>query len=80
MTQMLLADPATLADIRALRVEVAELKEILRHSQIQPAPEWVSISQAARILECSETTIRRRIDRGEMEAQGAGKARKVRVR
>jgi excisionase family DNA binding protein len=77
MTQMIAIDARALD---ALKADIAELKEILRHSQIQPAPEWVSISQAARILECSETTIRRRIDRGEMEAQGAGKARKVRVR
>jgi len=76
MTQMIAIDARA---VDALKADIAELKELIRHSQIQPAPEWVSISQAARILECSDTTIRRRIDRREMEAQGAGKARRVKL-
>lgn len=76
MTQMIAIDARALD---ALKADIAELKAMLRHSQIQPAPEWASISEAARILGCSADTIRRRVASGEMEAQGAGKARRVRL-
>lgn len=76
MTQLALIDLSALNDLRA---DLAEVKRLLERSSVQPLPEWVNISEAAARQGCSASTIRRMIDRGELEAKGAGKARKVRV-
>jgi len=62
---------AVTAELRALRAEVAALRE--------PPNEWLTIQQAAARLECSADTIRRRIASGEIEARGSGKTRRVRL-
>jgi transposase-like protein len=56
------------------------LLQMLERSKTTPMPDWVSISEAARINEVSATTIRRWIDLGQIEARGAGKVRRVKVR
>lgn len=77
MTAQLIAVDAAALDRVLTRMEAIEA--LLSRATIQPAPEWVSISQAARMLDCSADTIRRRIAAGEMEAEGAGKARRVKL-
>lgn len=63
-----------------IEADLAEIKALLKGATIQPAPEWVSISHAARIMQVSEETIRRWIRTGRLEAKGANKARRVKVR
>lgn len=41
--------------------------------------EWLPVKLAAQKLEVSEATVRRWIKTGQIEAKGAGKARRVRV-
>ena len=77
---MLIADPDTLAALRSLSAEVAAMRAALERVTLQPAPEWVSVAEAARMEGVSADTIRRRIAAGELESKGAGKARNVRVR
>lgn len=78
MTAHMIAVDAAALD--ALRADLAEVKRLLIGATVTPAPEWVSISQAAALKECSASTIRRMIDAGEIEANGkTGKARKVRM-
>lgn len=77
MTQQLaIIELSALAELRA---EVAEVRRLLERSHVQQAPEWVTVSDAARRMECSADTIRRRIAAGELESKGAGKARRVRL-
>lgn len=74
--QLALIDPA---EIAALRADIADLKAVLRAATVIPAPEWVSIAEAAKRLGCSADTIRRRVAQGQIKAQGAGKLKRVRV-
>lgn len=55
------------------------LLRLLERSDVQSLPEWVTVSQAAAREGVSASTIRRRIDSGELEAKGAGKGRRVKV-
>lgn len=66
-------------EIHAIRQQLDTLVRLVEQSHIQRAPEWVTVQEAARNLDCSPDTIRRRVERGEMEAKGAGKARRVRM-
>lgn len=65
--------------IDRLEAQIDKLLRIVERSTVTPAPEWVSVSEAARIEGCSATTIRRMVDAGKLEARGAGKARRVRL-
>ncbi|WP_243612965.1 helix-turn-helix transcriptional regulator [Shimia aestuarii] len=51
----------------------------LQGARVQPAPEWVSITEAKAILGVSKSTIYRKIEDGEIEVKGRGKTRKVRI-
>lgn len=70
-------DLATKADIDELRVMMQKVLENQSLSEMVPKPEWLTISEAASKLRVSESTIRRRIDQGDLEAKGAGKLRRV---
>lgn len=70
---------ATKADVEAVMKEVSELKQLLTNVTISQPDEWMTIPKAAAQLECSESTIRRKINLGELEAKGSGKARRVRI-
>ena len=59
--------------------EVRGLREDIKGATIKPAPQWLSIPDAAKALGCSKDTIRRRINSGEMQARGSSRLRKVRV-
>ncbi len=72
---MTLDQIATAEDVRRLEAKLDELRAMLE----QPAPEWLTITEAAARLGCSADTIRRRIKSGELEARGAGKLRQVKV-
>ena len=62
---------APLADeIRDLRTEVAALRAV-------SPPRYGTVKDAARILLCSEQTVRRRVDLGQMPSTRVGRAVRV---
>lgn len=78
MTQQLaIIDIAALGRLEA---EVAEIKALLKKSTVTQVPEWLTISEAARIERVSDETIRRWVREGKIESNGkAGKARRVKL-
>jgi hypothetical protein len=77
MTQQLIAVDVTALD--ALVKKVDRLEQLLHGGKFQPKQDWVSIQEAALILECCPSTIRRKINLGEIQAKGSGKSRRVRL-
>ena len=75
-TQLVLVDAGL---IKSLQADIAEIRAMIRDATVIPAPEWVSIAEAARRLDCSTDTIRRRVAAGSMQAKGNGKLKRVRV-
>ena len=67
-------------EIAALHSELRAIREMLEGATIIPAPEWVSVSDAAAHFGVHVSTIQRKIERGELEARGSGKTRRVKVR
>lgn len=67
----------TREDFERLAAEVRALRQVLEGATITPAPEWVSIADAAKRKGCSTDTIKRRIADGTLKARGAGKLREV---
>jgi excisionase family DNA binding protein len=67
----------TREDFERLENEVRQLREAVKGATITPAPEWVSIREAAERKGCHPDTIRRRIDAGELKARGSGRLREV---
>lgn len=61
--------------------EWAELQERLARieERLNPPQEWLSVTDAAAKLGCTESTVRRKIAAGEVEARGTGKTRRVRL-
>ena len=59
--------------------EISAIKIALARATIQPAPEWVTVGQAAKQLGVTPQTIRRKIDAGQIQAKGSGKTRQVRL-
>ena len=77
MTRTLVAiDPDALealtAEVRALRAELAELKQGGKGG-------WMTIPQAAAAYQVSESTLRRKAAAGAIEARGSGRTRMVRL-
>lgn len=68
------------AEIEALRDELRAIRGLIEGATIIPAPEWVSIPDAAAHFGVHVSTIHRKIDKGEIEARGAGKLRRVKIR
>lgn len=64
-------------DIASLRAEIAALRADIQRATISPENRWITIRDAAQRLGCSTRTIARKIDAGELEARGSGKARLV---
>jgi excisionase family DNA binding protein len=62
-----------------LMQDIAEIKIALARATIQPKPEWVTVAEAALILGVTAGTIRRKIDKGEFPAKGAGKGRLIKL-
>lgn len=62
------------AEWRELKDRLARIEE-----RLSPPKEWWSIPEAATRLGCTESTVRRKIARGEIEAKGTGKTRRVRL-
>ncbi|MBO9467036.1 helix-turn-helix domain-containing protein [Tropicibacter sp. R15_0] len=77
MANQLIAVDAGALD--ALVAEVKALRQEVQAARITPENEWITIPKAAQRLEVSESTIRRRIGSGEIEAKGSGKMRLVRL-
>lgn len=65
--------------LERLHDRLDSLERMLSTSTVTPQPEWMSVSAAANHLECSESTIRRKIALGEFEAKGSGKSKRVRI-
>ncbi len=72
--QFQLIDAETLARLeRKLDLIHADL----RGSKVIPAPEWCSITEAAKRLGVSPATIRRKIAAGQLDSRGTGKTKQV---
>ncbi len=69
-------DPARLGQIEA---KLDAVLAALRGATVVPAPEWITIPEAAKRLGCSTDTIRRRVTNGSMQARGYGKLKRVKV-
>jgi len=76
---MLIADPDTLAALRSLSAEVAAMRAALERVTMQPAPEDVSVKEAADMIRMSTDTVLRAIKAGYVEAEGEGTRRRVNV-
>lgn len=63
------------------RVEnsLGDLHSRLDGATVIPAPEWLTISEAAARLGVDRSTVHRRIASGTLEAKGNGKLRRVKV-
>lgn len=59
-------------EVRGLRLEVLAV-------QMQPAPQWITVSEMARMVGRSESTINRRISTGELESRMTAGVKMVRV-
>ncbi|ANB33268.1 excisionase family DNA binding protein [Rhodovulum sulfidophilum] len=58
------------------------IEEMLREALKRPEPpkrEWGTVSEAARHYRVTDSTVRRWISDGRVEARGVGKARRVRL-
>jgi len=64
-------------ELAALREEIAALRHEVK--SLKGGPEWVRIPEAARRLGVSPDTVRRRIDKGQLESRGSGKLREVKL-
>jgi hypothetical protein len=78
MTQLVVIETDRLERIVSEAVARA-VSEALAGATITPRPEWVSIHEAAEARGVTPKTIKRWIDKGEIEARGEGRARMVRV-
>lgn len=67
----------TREDFERLAAEVRQLRQVLEGATITPAPEWVSVAEAAKRKGVHPDTIKRRIADGTLKARGAGKLREV---
>lgn len=65
--------------LEAIERNLASVLSILSAANISASPEWVTVQKAASLLGVHPSTIRRKIDAGEIEAKGAGKTRRVRL-
>lgn len=66
-------------DLARLADTVERLEKKLEGCTITPAPEWLSIANAARALGVTPSTVHRRIASGSLEARNSGKLRQVKV-
>lgn len=76
-TKIIVAD---VGEIEALRAEVRALRLMLEGATVTPAPDWVSIGDAAKHYDVDVSTVHRWIGNGRIEAKGAGKMRRVKIR
>lgn len=70
---------ATKEDVDRLYNEIAALRAELQKPRVEPLPEWATIGRYAEIINCSESTVNRKIRHGELKAVPFGKVRMVKV-
>ena len=70
---------ATKGDVAKLLDAIQDLKQQLLTVTVAPTPEWLRVCEAARVAGVSESTIRRKIVSGELQARGSGKMREVKL-
>lgn len=66
--------------LKRIEGRIGELDAKIEGATITPAPEWLTISEAARKMEVDRTTIHRWADTGRIEVRGSGKTRRVKVK
>lgn len=76
MQQLIAVDADALKE---LLDRVARVENLLSGSQVSRREDWISIPDAARVLKCDPSTIRRKINSGELQAKGSGKSRRVKL-
>lgn len=77
MTQLIAIDQTS---IERVLDKLDALERRLNDLDIKPLPEWVPVAEYARMKGVSARTVKRRIERGEIEARGTGKGREVKAR
>lgn len=77
MQAQLIAVDATA--LNELMKKVDRLETLISEANITPREKWLSIKDAAHVLKCDPSTVRRKISIGELEAKGTGKARRVKL-
>jgi excisionase family DNA binding protein len=73
------AEIATKDDVARVLDRLDALERRLAAVTMQARDEWLSVSEAAAQCGVSESTIRRRIAAGDLQAKGSGKMRRVRL-
>lgn len=67
--------------IRAeVRAELAGLRRDIAGVTMTPRPEWVPIAEFATMARCSIRTVRRMIDKGEVDSRRVGRTTLIRLR
>lgn len=67
---------------KAISIAIAPLTKEVRElrNRLDPPKEWLTISEAAKLLNVHESTVRRKVANGEIETNGmSGKAKRVRI-
>lgn len=70
---------ATKEDVARVLDRLDAIERRLTAVAMQPQDEWLAVPEAAARCGVSESTIRRRIASGSLEAKGSGKMRRVRL-
>ena len=65
--------------LQRMEKSMGDLHARLDGATVVPAPEWLTIAEAAKELGVHPDTIRRRIEAGSLEAKGYGKTRRVKI-
>lgn len=64
---------------RIIARHIAPLAQALHSATVTPAPEWVTIPEAAQLRGVTTSTVRRWITEGRVVARGSGRNRQVRL-
>lgn len=65
------------ADFARLEQKVDRLTRMMEGARITPPDDWLPVKEAAEVMGVHASTIGRWIANGDLEARGAGKARRV---
>jgi len=76
MSQLIAIDAKALD---ALFSEIARVHQRLDAVDMRPRPEWVTVADAAKAMNVTPDTVRRRIKEGALQAKGTGKCRMVKL-
>ena len=65
--------------LHRMEKSVGDLHARLDGATVVPAPQWLTVTDAAKALGVDRSTVHRRIANGTLQARGEGKLRRVKV-